>query len=89
MSTTMNISLSEDLKDYVAERVKSESFSNASDYIRSLIREDQRRRGIDRLEQDLLEGLNTGGEQALDAAVWRSIRAEARARTRKAIRRVK
>lgn len=87
MGTTMNISLSEDLKDYVSERVKSESFSNASDYIRSLIREDQRRRGIDRLEQDLLEGLDTGGEQELDAAAWRSIRAEARARQRKSTRR--
>jgi len=81
--STMNVSLPPALKKYVRERVKADNYSNASDYIRTLIREDQRRRGIDRLEQLLLEGLNSGGEKALDSAEWASIRAEARARAKR------
>lgn len=44
MSTsTMNISLPEALKRFVKERSKKANYSNPSDYVRSLIREDQRR----------------------------------------------
>jgi putative addiction module CopG family antidote len=44
MSTsTMNISLPEALKRFVKERTKVANYSNPSDYVRSLIREDQRR----------------------------------------------
>jgi antitoxin ParD1/3/4 len=39
----MNISLPEPLKRFVKERTKSADYSNPSDYVRSLIREDQRR----------------------------------------------
>ena len=78
--STMNVSLPAAMKKYVRERVKAENYSNASDYIRTLIREDQRRRGIDRLESLLLEGLGSGGEKPLDRKEWTSIRAEARAR---------
>jgi antitoxin ParD1/3/4 len=39
----MNISLPEALKRFVKERTKSADYSNPSDYVRSLIREDQRR----------------------------------------------
>lgn len=85
--STMNISLPAALKKYVRERVKAENYSNASDYVRTLIREDQRRRGIDRLEELLLAGLNEGGEKPLDADEWASIREEAAARRQAAQRR--
>ena len=39
----MNISLPEALKSFVKERTKKANYSNPSDYVRSLIREDQRR----------------------------------------------
>jgi len=42
-TSTMNISLPEMLKRFVKERVKAARYSNPSDYVRSLIREDQRR----------------------------------------------
>lgn len=87
--STMNVSLPPALKKYVRERVRAENYSNASDYIRTLIREDQRRRGIDKLEQLLAEGLDSGGEKPLDAAEWASIRAEARARVARPARKAK
>ena len=50
MSTsTMNISLPEALKRFVKERSKSANYSNPSDYVRSLIRDDQRRLAAEKL----------------------------------------
>jgi len=56
MSTTsMNISLPESLKDFVKERVEEEHYSNPSDYVRALIREDQKHR--DELKEDILASI--------------------------------
>jgi antitoxin ParD1/3/4 len=79
-NTTMNVSLPEALKDYVQERVAQGAFSNPSDYIRALIREDRKRQAQERLEAQLLEGLNSGDPVPLDAAEWDSIRQEVRER---------
>jgi antitoxin ParD1/3/4 len=54
---TMSISLPDSLKEYVKERVEEERYSTPSDYMRSLIREDMRRRDEQKLEQMLLEGV--------------------------------
>ena len=50
---TMNISLSDDLKAYVEERVASGGYLTSSEYMRELIRGDL---GRHRLRQLLLEG---------------------------------
>jgi antitoxin ParD1/3/4 len=50
---TMNISLSDELKAYVDERVASGGYVDSSDYFRELIHRDQ---GGDHLRQLLLEG---------------------------------
>lgn len=70
----MNVSLPETLKEYVQDRVSEGIFSNPSDYVRALIREDMQRRAEDRLENLLLEGLNSGPAHPID---WEAIRAEA------------
>lgn len=38
---TRNISLSDNLKDFVQDRITKAEFSNTSDYVRSLIRKDK------------------------------------------------
>jgi antitoxin ParD1/3/4 len=58
--TTMNISLPEPMRDWVEGQIKKGSFGNASEYIRSLIREDQKRSAREELEARLLEGLDSG-----------------------------
>lgn len=58
--STMNISLPEPMRNWVEEQVKAGSFGNVSEYIRSLIREDQKHRAQEELEAKLLEGLNSG-----------------------------
>jgi antitoxin ParD1/3/4 len=79
-TTTLHISLPEELKRYVQERVAADAFSNPSDFVRSLIREDRRRQAQEHLEGLLLEGLDSGEPVPLDEAEWASLRQEVEAR---------
>jgi antitoxin ParD1/3/4 len=65
-TTSLNISLPEALKEFVHERVAEKAYSNPSDYIRALIREDQKRRAEEKLAQLLLEGLESGEPRDYD-----------------------
>jgi antitoxin ParD1/3/4 len=73
---TVNISLPDSLKEYVKERMQDEHYSNASDYIRSLIREDQKRHEERQLEQLLLEGVRSGPGIRMDSKEWKKLWAE-------------
>jgi antitoxin ParD1/3/4 len=53
---TMNISLPDQLKDFVDEQVGSGRYSTVSEYIRELIRDDEKRKAREKLEALLLEG---------------------------------
>jgi antitoxin ParD1/3/4 len=64
---TMNITLSDDLKAYVDERVRSGGYDTSSDYFRELIRRDQ---GGDHLRQLLLEGAASPIEGPVDDAFF-------------------
>ncbi len=93
MSTaTMNISLPNSLKEYVNERVEEEHYSNASDYIRALIREDQKRRDQKKLEQMLLEGVRSGLGMEIGSKewekFWEGIRARLQEKTKTHMRKV-
>jgi antitoxin ParD1/3/4 len=74
--TSMNISLPEELKEYVEERTHS-GYSTPSEYVRELIREDQKRRAKERLDALLFEGLNSG---PANAAFWTELKREAMAK---------
>ena len=58
--TTMNVSLPEPMREWVEAQIAKGTFGNASEYIRSLIREDQKRSAQEDLEARLLEGLESG-----------------------------
>jgi antitoxin ParD1/3/4 len=61
---TMNISLPEQMKTWVEECVQSGRYSNASDYVRDLIRKDHIK--LEQLRQALIEGENSGPSTGLD-----------------------
>lgn len=63
-TTTMNISLPESLKTFVDERL--ENYSSASEYVRELIRADQKRVEQEKLESVLLERLKSDPEIEFD-----------------------
>lgn len=79
--TSMNVSLPEALRLFVCERAKGR-FGSASEYVRELIREDQRRAAQERLEAMLLEGLDSGEPIELTAEYWERKRRELLARHR-------
>ena len=74
-NTSMNVSLPEALKDYVQERVAEGTFSNPSDYVRALIRDDMKRREEEKLDALLMEGINSGPAEPMTREDWAEIRA--------------
>ena len=75
----MNISLPEPLKQFVDGQIASGRYSSVSEYVRELIRDDEKRKATERLEALLLEGLQ-GEETELTREDWAAIRKEAQAR---------
>ncbi len=76
---SMNISLPTPLKRFVDEQIAAGRYSSASEYVRDLIRGDEKRRAEERLEALLLEGLE-GEETPLTGEDWAAIRKEALSR---------
>ena len=80
---SMNISLPEPLKQFVDGQISNGRYSSASEYVRELIRADEKRKAEEQLEGLLLEGLQ-GEAKALTSDDWQAIRKEAAARAQKA-----
>lgn len=76
---SMNISLPDPLKQFVEGQIAQGRYSSASEYVRELIRADEKRKAEDELEAKLLEGLKSS-KAVLTPADWKEIRAEALAK---------
>ena len=74
---TMNISLPDQLKEFVDTQVGSGRYSSVSEYVRELIRNDEKRKAQDRLEALLLEGLQSGEATEMTPQDWTDIRTAA------------
>ncbi len=72
--TTMNVSLPRSQKDFVDQQVQQGSFSTVSDYIRDLIRREQRAIAREELERKLIEGLQSGASTEMTKADWQELR---------------
>jgi len=70
---TMNVSLPDPLKAWVEAQAESGRYSNASDYVRDLIRKDQDERAQkhDALQRMITEGMESGGAKSLDMAAFK------------------
>jgi antitoxin ParD1/3/4 len=73
---SVNISLPEPLMRFVDAQIATGRYGSASEYVRELIREDEKRKAEERVEALLLEGLE-GEESELTSADWKVIRNEA------------
>jgi antitoxin ParD1/3/4 len=78
-TTTMNIALPEPMRLYVSERVASGAYGNTSEYVRELIRRDQREQDTLRLRALLEEGLASGPAVPLTAEDWAAFESAAAA----------
>lgn len=74
---TMNISLTDDLKQFVDEQVAEHAYASTSEYLRDLIR---RQRDIAKLRGMLLEGVNSGPATPMEPDFFDKMRARAHAR---------
>jgi antitoxin ParD1/3/4 len=76
-TTIMSISLPEARKEYIEAKVAAGGYSTASEYIRELVRQDQKREAEAKLESLLLEGLHSGPTTPWIKEDWQAIRREA------------
>lgn len=67
---SLNVSLPKTLRKYIESQVKSSGYSTPSEYVRTLIREDQKRKGLERLEALLLEGVSSGAPVEVNRTYW-------------------
>ena len=70
--TTMNVSLPDELKTFVDERVTHDGYGSTSEYVRDLIRCDRER---EHLRSLILEGVNSGLGPVADDEYFSSLRA--------------
>jgi antitoxin ParD1/3/4 len=78
---TMNISLPDPMKEYVEERVSAGAYSSASEYVRELVRADQKRHAKEQLEQILLKAINSGDPFEVTPGMLEDIKRKLRARS--------
>ncbi len=58
-TVTMNISLAEELKSFVDNRVKARGYSSHSEYVRDLVRKDELAAAQDTLRALIVQGLES------------------------------
>ena len=71
---SMNIALPESLKEYVQEKTAQEGYSSVSEYIRELIRADQKQRAREALEIEMIRGLESGPPVSFTEEDWEAMR---------------
>jgi antitoxin ParD1/3/4 len=76
--STMNISLPDQMRSFVEMQVNQGQYSSVSDYVRALIREDQNRRTREKLEEKLLEALESGKFEEVTPDLFERLRAHAK-----------
>lgn len=74
---TMNISLPDQLKKFVDDQVGSGRYSSVSEYVRDLIRDDEKRKAQEKLEAMLMEGIQSSAPTEMRREDWDDIRREA------------
>lgn len=71
---TMNISLTDPLKQFVDEEVSQGGYSSTSDYVRDLIRQRQRQKAEELLRRLIAEGLASGPSAPVTPATFERMR---------------
>lgn len=75
-SPTMNVSLTDALRDVVDERLRSGLYGNASEYVRELIRRDEEAARL--LRSFYQAGIDSGESVPMSEGDWEALRAVAR-----------
>ena len=77
--TTMNVSLPDQMKDWIDNRIELGQYHNASEYVRDLIRKDQsKHEKIQAFRAAIDHGRNSGTDQRNFKAVIKAAKAKAK-----------
>ncbi|MCW3476255.1 type II toxin-antitoxin system ParD family antitoxin [Limobrevibacterium gyesilva] len=75
---TMNVSLPDPMKEWVEAQARTGRYSNASDYVRDLIRRDQERAArLEELQRLITEGIESGISTRSIGDILKAARAQA------------
>ena len=77
---TMNISLPDELKQFIDAQVSEHGYGSSSEYLRELIR---KQRDVEKLRNLLLEGANSGSGELVTEETFKRMREELRERLAK------
>ncbi len=77
LMATMNISLPDELKQFVDQQVAEHAYGSSSEYLRELIR---KQRDVEKLRGLLLDGANSGPATAMEPDFFDKMRKRARDR---------
>jgi antitoxin ParD1/3/4 len=77
---TMNISLPDPMKEFVEKQVAEGGYSSASEYVRELVRGAQKRQAREKLEEMMLDSLNSGDSIKVTPQMFDEIRQRLRSR---------
>jgi antitoxin ParD1/3/4 len=75
--TTMNISLPDEMKAFVEAQMVQDGYASASEYLRALIRDAQKRRARQALEGKFREAIESGPATPMTHEDWVALREEA------------
>ncbi len=75
--TTVNISLPEEMKAFIEAQMAQEGFASASEYLRALIRDAQKRRAKQAMGAKFREALESGPATPMTPEDWAALRREA------------
>jgi len=67
---SLNISLPESMRSFIEDQTRRGGYGTASEYLRTLIRDAQKRQAEDRLEGMLLEGMDSGKSIEITPDYW-------------------
>lgn len=71
---TVIIALPESMKSFVQDRVSEGGYSSVSEYVRELIRADQKRRVEEPIDALLVEGIHSGDPVEVTPEYWEAKR---------------
>ena len=71
---TLNISLPDAMRAFIEDEVKRGDYSTPSEFIRELVRTDQKRKAEKQLEHLLLDGLKSGKATPMTKKEWAELR---------------
>jgi antitoxin ParD1/3/4 len=77
MANTISFAIPEPIVEYIDSRVATGGYGNRSEYIRDLVRIDQREQAKQRLRALVAEGLASGSATPMSAADWEDMDAVA------------